>query len=92
MKLCALDARAFPSQHYSTSSKVNVVEWLVSMPTVQVVIGSALTISFGLASRDYTSDSSAFRGLLKKARLKVWDLLSEFRFRFWFYIWGLVYI
>jgi len=31
---------------------VNVVEWLVSMPAVQAVLGSAHTICFGLASRD----------------------------------------
>ena len=44
----------------SSSSNVNIVEWLVSMPAVRVFAGSALTISFGLASRDYTFDVSAF--------------------------------
>jgi len=44
----------------SSSGNVNIVEWLVSMPVVRVFAGSALTISFGLASRDYTFDMSAF--------------------------------
>ena len=44
----------------SSSCNVNIVEWLVSMPAVRVFVGSALTISFGLASRDYTFDMSAF--------------------------------
>jgi len=37
-----------------TSCKVNVVQWLVSMPAVQLVFSSLLTIYFGLASRDGT--------------------------------------
>jgi len=32
----------------------------MSMPAVRMFVGSALTISFGLASRDYTFDRSAF--------------------------------
>jgi len=32
----------------------------MSMPAVRVFVGSSLTISFGLASRDYTFDRSAF--------------------------------
>jgi len=40
----------------NSSSNVNIVEWLVSMPTVRLFIGSALTISFGLACRGYTFD------------------------------------
>jgi len=28
---------------------MNIVEWLVSMPAVRLFVGSALTISFGLA-------------------------------------------
>jgi len=32
----------------SSSSDVNIVEWLVSMPAVGLFVGSALTISFGL--------------------------------------------
>jgi len=44
----------------SSSSNVNIVEWLVSMPAVRVFVGSSLTISFDLASRDYTFDMSAF--------------------------------
>ena len=35
----------------SSSSNVNRVQWLVSMPVVQLFVGSALTISFGLAFR-----------------------------------------
>jgi len=38
---------------------VTVVYWLLSMPAVQVVISSALTICFGFASRDDTFDVSA---------------------------------
>jgi len=33
----------------SFSSNMNIVEWLVSMPAVRLFVGSALTISFGLA-------------------------------------------
>ena len=44
----------------SSSSNVNTVEWLVSIPVVRVFIGSALTISYGLAWRDYTFDGNAF--------------------------------
>jgi len=32
----------------------------MSMLAVRVFVGSSLTISFGLASRDYTFDMSAF--------------------------------
>ena len=32
-----------------SSNNVNIVEWLMPMPVVQVFVGSALTISFGLA-------------------------------------------
>jgi len=32
----------------------------VSMPAVRLFVGSALTISFGLACRGYTFDRSAF--------------------------------
>jgi len=39
---------------------VNIVEWLVSMPAVRLLVASVLTISFGLACRDYTFDRSAF--------------------------------
>jgi len=49
-----------PHMTLSSSGNVNIVEWLVSMPVVRVFVGSALTISFGLASRDYTFDMSAF--------------------------------
>jgi len=35
----------------SSSSNENIVEWLVSMLAVRLFVGSALTISFGLARR-----------------------------------------
>ena len=35
-------------------------EWIMSMLAVRVFVGSSLTISFGLASGDYTFDMSAF--------------------------------
>ena len=35
----------------SSSSNVNIVQWLVSVPVVRLFVGSALTISFGLAFR-----------------------------------------
>ena len=44
----------------SSSSKVNIVEWLVSMPAVRLFIGSAPTIFSGLAHRGYTFDRSVF--------------------------------
>ena len=49
-----------PHISLSSSSNVNTVEWSVSMPDVGVFVGSSLTISFGLASIDYTFDMSAF--------------------------------
>jgi len=39
-----------------SSRNVNIVECLVSMPAVRLFVGSALTISFGLACRGYTFD------------------------------------
>ena len=44
----------------SFSSNVNIVECLVSVPAVRLFIGSVLTISFGLACRNYTFNRSAF--------------------------------
>jgi len=44
----------------SSSSSVNIDEWLVSMPAMRLFVGSALTISFDLACRRYTCDRSAF--------------------------------
>jgi len=38
----------------SFSSNMNIVEWFVSMLAVRLFVGSALTISFGLACRGYT--------------------------------------
>ena len=52
----------------SSSSNVNIAEWLVSVPApaVQLFLGSALTISFGLACRGYTFDRTAFNVLFQK--------------------------
>ena len=49
----------------SFSSNVNIVEWLVSMPAVRLFVGSALTISFGLACSGFTFDRSAFNVLFQ---------------------------
>jgi len=49
-----------------TATNVNIVEWLVSMPAVRLFVGSALTISFGLASRGYNFDRSTFDVLFQK--------------------------
>jgi len=40
----------------SSSSNVNTVEWIMSMPAVRLFLGSTLKISFGLAlaCRGYT--------------------------------------
>jgi len=51
---------------FYSSSNVNIVEWLVSIPAVQLFLASALTISFGLASRGYTFDRRAFNVLFQK--------------------------
>ena len=49
----------------SSRSYVNIAESLGSMPAVRLFVGSALTISFGLACRGYPFDRSAFNvGLL----------------------------
>ena len=52
---------------------MNIFEWLVSMPAVRGFGGSSLTISFGLASRDYTFDRSTFYVgyFFKKFRFRV---------------------
>jgi len=50
------------------SSNVNIVECLVSMPAVQLFVGSALTISFGLACRGYTFDRNAFNVLFQNVQ------------------------
>jgi len=44
----------------SSSSNLNTVEWLVSMPAVRLFVGSALTTSFAVACRGCTLDRSAF--------------------------------
>jgi len=57
----------------SSSSNVNIVEWIVSMPAVLLFIGSALTISFGLACRSCTFDRITFNVayFFKKFRVSV---------------------
>jgi len=50
----------------TSSSNVNIVEWLVSMPAVRSFSGSALTISFGIACTEYTFEWSAFNALIQK--------------------------
>jgi len=50
----------------SFSSNVNTVEWLVCMSVMRLFVGSALTITFGLACRGYTFDRSAFNVLFQK--------------------------
>jgi len=51
---------------FYSSSNVNIVEWLVSVPAVQLFLGSAVTRSFGLACRGYTFDRRAFNVLFQK--------------------------
>jgi len=51
---------------WSSSSKVNIVVWSVSMHAVRMFVGSVHTISFDLACRDYTFDRSAFCVLFQK--------------------------
>ena len=51
---------------------MNIVEWLVSVPAVQLFLGSALTISFGLACRGYTFDRTAYNVLFKKFWVRVY--------------------
>jgi len=48
---------------------VNIVEWLVFMTAVRVLVGSALTLSFGLATRDNTFDRSVFMYYFKTFRV-----------------------
>jgi len=49
-----------PHIRLNSSSNVYIVEWLVSMTAARVFVGFALTLPFGLASRDYTFDRSSF--------------------------------
>jgi len=55
----------------SSSSNVKIVEWLVSVSTVRLFVGSALTISFALACRGYTFDRSTFMYFFKTFRVYV---------------------
>ena len=50
-------AKALLGLSCNSSSNVNIVEWLVSMTAVWVFVGSALTLSFGLANRDYNHNT-----------------------------------
>ena len=52
--------RLCPHTRLNSTSNVNIVEWLASMTAVRVFVGYALTLSFGLASRDYTFDRRGF--------------------------------
>jgi len=52
-----------------SSSNVNIVGCLVSMPAVRVFVGFALTISFGLACRGYNFDWKAFIVLFQKVQV-----------------------
>jgi len=65
---------------FSSSGNVNTVEWLVSMPAVQVFVDSALTICFGSEWSDGTFDGNAF---CVAYVFKCWGL------RQWFSTWGL---
>jgi len=65
----------------SSSSSVNIVEWLVSVPAVRLFVGCALAISFGLACECYTFDKSAFDVLFQK--VEGLRLGFGFRFEFW---------
>jgi len=59
----------YPYIRLNSSSNLNIVEWLVSMPAVRVFVGSSLTLSFDLACRDYTFDRSAFMYFFKTFRV-----------------------
>jgi len=59
----------------SSSSNVNVVEWFVSMPAVRLFVGSALTISFGLACRATPSIGVLLIYFLKKFRFQVYGFV-----------------
>ena len=69
---------------FYSSSNVIIIEWLLSVPAVQLFRGSALTISFGLACTVEVTPSIG--GLLmyffKKFRVKGLRLGCMFKFRF----------
>jgi len=51
----------------------------MSMPAVPLFVGTALTISFGLACRGYTFNRSAFNVLFQKVSgLGLWFTLRVF--------------
>jgi len=66
---------------WSFSSNVNIVEWFVSMLAVRLFVGSALTISFGLACRGYTFDRSDFNVLFQKVQGLCLGCMFKCRFR-----------
>jgi len=74
----------------SFSSNVNIVECLVSMLAVRLFVGSVLTISFGLACRDYTFNRNAFNALFQKVSGLCLGCIFKcpfsvaFRLGFWF--------
>ena len=69
---------------------MNIVEWLVSMLAVRLFVGSALTISFGLACRGYTCDRIAFNVVYFfktfgfRFRVYVYDVCLSFDLEFTF--------
>jgi len=64
----------------NSTSNVNTVEWLVSIPAVQVFVDSAVSVCFGSAwaRRDDTFDVNAFYVLFEND----WNLVQ------WFSTWG----
>ena len=61
----------------SSISNVKIVEWLMSMSTVRLFVGSALTISFALACRGYTFDRIKFHGIRTGLGLKNFTVYSS---------------
>ena len=51
-----------------SSSNVNIVECLASMPAARLFVGSALTIFFGLVCRGYLFDRNAFNVLFQNVQ------------------------
>ena len=68
----------------SSSSNVNIVEWLVSMPAVRLFVGFALAILFGLACRGLQLIGVLLMYFFKKFRIKDLGLRlgCMFKFRF----------
>ena len=66
------------------SQKSSIRSTLESVPAVRLFVGSALTISFGLACRRYTFDRSAFNVLFQKVSALGWGCMFKFQFRVYF--------